>query len=203
MLENRVMTRRRVGYGRVSRTDSDPRAQRTELETAGVDEVFIDDYRATVSTRPEFLKAVERLQPGDSLVVTSLDRLARSARDLAVTVQGLEDGGVELEIIRDQLTTRSSEGRLLFKMASMFAEFEHAVMISRNRDGLATARARDLPDPRRRLTDGDKQEIRRLYGERSLSARELAVRFRVSRPTIYRALDLSRDAEHPSDGLPI
>jgi DNA invertase Pin-like site-specific DNA recombinase len=160
------------------------------LFSAGVDEVFLEKITGTKASRPQLDLVKQMLRSGDTLVITRMDRLGRSAKDLLTIVSELGDRGVNLEIIEQHIDTKTAEGKLFFTMVAAFAEFEHSMMVSRTKDGLAAARARGRVGGRKaKLTSLQIKEIQRLYQARELSVQDIAAMFHVSRPTVYRVLD--------------
>jgi DNA invertase Pin-like site-specific DNA recombinase len=184
------MTSRRFGYGRVSTVDQNLQAQHDALSAAGTDKIFVEKITGTRASRPELDKVKSQLREGDTLVVTRMDRLGRSAKDLLTIVSELDGLGVDLEILEQNIDTKTPEGKLFFTMVAGFAEFEHAIMVARTKDGLAAARARGRFGGRKpKLTPAQVQTVRKLYEERVLSVKEIATQFNVTRPTVYRALE--------------
>lgn len=184
------MTTKRFGYARVSTTDQNLDSQKDLLSSAGVDQVFVDSMSGTKIDRPELSRLLSSLRAGDTLVITRLDRLARSTKDLFEITARLGELDVQLEVIEQKIDTSTPEGRLFFTLIAGFAEFEHSLMVARTKDGLAAARARGRVGGRKKkLSSTQVREIKRLYAERDLSVEEIAKMFSVSRPTIYRHLD--------------
>jgi DNA invertase Pin-like site-specific DNA recombinase len=93
------MTSQRIGYGRVSTADQNLSSQEDALKVAGCGRVFTDTLTGTKKDRPELNRALDMLRDSDTLMVTRLDRLGRSAKDLLEIVTGLEERGVEFEVI--------------------------------------------------------------------------------------------------------
>ncbi|WP_060926042.1 recombinase family protein [Microbacterium hydrocarbonoxydans] len=192
------MTSQRIGYGRVSTTDQHPESQHDALVTAGCDLVFIEKYTGTKASRPVWDRvrgtddAPGILRKGDTLVITRLDRLGRSAKDLLQVASNLEERGVDLVATEQSIDTTTPEGKLFFTMVAAFAEFEHSMIRARTMDGLAAARARGRKGGRKAiLTPRQAERIRKAYEDGS-TITELAGDFKVSRPTIYRALERTK-----------
>ena len=183
------MTSQRIGYGRVSTADQTARSQEDALNAAQVDRLFVDTFTGTKMSRPELDRAVDQLRNGDVLVITRLDRLGRSTKDLLTIVSTLEEKGVQLEVLEQSIDTSSAEGKLFFTMVAAFAEFEREIMRARTKDGLAAARARGRLGGRKpKLSKAQNLEIIRLYGE-GRPVQKIADLFGVSRPTVYRVLE--------------
>ena len=183
------MTSQRLGYGRVSTQDQNLEAQQDALKAAGADKVFIEKITGTKASRPELDKLREQMREGDTLVITRLDRLGRSTKDLLAIASELEDTGVELEVLEQNINTKTPEGKLFFTMIAAMAEFEHSMMVARTKDGLAAARARGRLGGRKpKLSDAQKRQVRKLYDARELTVREIAEMFNITPPTVYRAI---------------
>ena len=189
------MTTHRIGYGRVSTTDQNPDGQHDALTAAGVDRLYVEKYTGTKASRPELDRARETLRAGDTLVITRLDRLGRSTKDLLNIVADLELLGVNLEVIEQKIDTSTPEGRLFFTIVAAFAEFEHDLIVARTKDGLAAARARGRTGGRKpKMTSARIAESRWLYDAGEKSVQAIADLFGVSRPTIYRALEATTNS---------
>jgi DNA invertase Pin-like site-specific DNA recombinase len=184
------MTNQRIGYGRVSTNDQNPDSQFDALAAAKVDQLFLEKFTGTKSSRPQLDKMLAQLRSGDTLLITRLDRLGRSAKDLLNLVSVLEEKGVSLEVIEQAIDTSTAEGRLFFTIVAAFADFEHSLMRARTLDGLAAARARGRVGGRKpKMTPVRIAEARKLYAAQDKTVQEIADIFGVSRPTIYRAIE--------------
>ena len=186
-------------YVRVSTTDQTTANQIREIEAAGfaVDprRVVTETISGSVPTaeRPGFVKLRDRLEEGDTLVVTKLDRLGRNAMDVRATVEALEKSGVRVVCLAlggTDLT--SAAGKMTMGVIAAVAEFERVLLIERTQSGLRRAKAegKRLGRPSA-LTTVQKNEISVARGE-GLSLGALAKRYGVSRSAIQRVEKLSR-----------
>jgi DNA invertase Pin-like site-specific DNA recombinase len=122
------------------------------------------------------------------LVLTRLDRLGRSTKDLLNLVAEFESDGVQLEVIEQNIDTSSPEGKLFFTMVAAFAEFERSIMQARTKDGLAAARARGRVGGRKpKLQPSQVAMIKKSFAD-GMAVTDIATNMKVSRPTIYRAI---------------
>lgn len=182
------MKGQRVGYVRVSSFDQNPERQ---LEHVQVERLFTDKASGKDMQRPELEALLAFVRDGDTVVVHSMDRLARNLDDLRRIVQNLAKRGVRIEFVKESLTFTGEDSpmaNLMLSVMGAFAEFERALIRERQRDGIALAKQRgayrgrkkSLPDTvivelRRRIDAGDKKaQVARDYG--------------ISRETLYQYL---------------
>jgi DNA invertase Pin-like site-specific DNA recombinase len=132
-----------VGYARTSTADQKAglEAQLAELEAASVEELFVEQV-SSVQKRLEFEKALKFIRKGDTLVVTKLDRLARSIPDLVRIIGHLEEKQATLRILAMNLDTNTPAGRLLLNLVGSVAQFEREIMLERQREGVAKAKVK-------------------------------------------------------------
>jgi len=187
-------------YARVSTADQTTANQVLLAEKAGYaiaeQRVFAETVSGTVAAmeRPMFAKLVDRLEAGDKLVVTKLDRLGRNARDIDATVAMLRDRKISVIVLDLPVTeVTSAAGDLVMRMFAAFAQFERDQLVERTNAGLARARAEGKITGRpRSLTDAQRAEIKARLAD-GATARGLAKEFGVSHPTIAKAvLDLAQ-----------
>lgn len=175
----------RVGYQRVSTVDQNTDRQ---LDGVAVDKLFTDKASGKDTSRPALARAIDYLREGDTLVVHSMDRLARNLEDLRRVVRELTANGIKVEFVKENLTFAGDDSpmnTLLLSMLGAVAEFERSMILERQREGIAIAKAAGKYKGRKAsLTDPQIQELRsRLAGRESVTA--LAREFKVSRQTVY------------------
>ena len=133
-----------VGYARTSTTDQQAGldAQIRDLQAAGVaaDDIYREQVSSMASQRPELEAALRFLRKGDTLVITKIDRLARSITKLMALVEQLSVKGVALRILDPDINTGGPMGKLVLTMLGAIAEFERAIMLERQREGIAKAK---------------------------------------------------------------
>ncbi|HEV2810258.1 MAG TPA: recombinase family protein [Acidimicrobiales bacterium] len=178
-----------LGYTRVSTVDQNPDLQIDELTAAGCHRVFVERASGARTDRPQLADVLDHLRPGDTLVVWRLDRLARSLRELIEVVTTLEERGVGLRSLHEQLDTTSPGGKLVFHLFGALAEFERDLIRERTQAGLAAARARGRYGGRPTvMTPRTIARARELYAQGDLTVAEIAKTLKVSRASIYRHL---------------
>jgi DNA invertase Pin-like site-specific DNA recombinase len=153
------------GYGRVSTRDQDLATQDAELMAAGCAKVFKEKASGAKTDRPELAKVIRRLEPGDVLVVTRLDRLARSTRDLLNLLAAVGERGAGFKSLKDVWAdTTTAHGRLMLTVLGGLAEFERELIRARTGEGRKRAKERGVRFGRpRKMTPHQRQEaIQRL-----------------------------------------
>ena len=169
------------------------------LATAGCEKSFSDHPSGTLARRPALDEALSYLRAGDTLVVTKLDRLGRSVRNLKQIADDLQTRQVGLRTVSQGIDTTTPGGRLFFHMLAAIAEFEHNLIVERTHDGLAAARARDRKGgPQFKLTPNRIAQARAMYDGGQHTVQEIADTFGVSRPTVYRHLTDRSAAVEPA-----
>ncbi len=193
----------RIGYARVSTLDQNPELQLEKLREAGCERVIVEKASGAKADRPELTRLLrDLLRQGDTLVVWKLDRLARSLKQLIETAEDLKGRGIGLVSLTDAIDTSSPGGMLVFHMLGAIAEFERALIRERTTAGLAEARRKGkVGGRRRRMTEKDAAAAKALLADGSLTSKEVAARFGVSKATLYRYLARS-DSTTPS-GRPL
>ena len=134
-----------VGYARVSSTGQHLAVQFEKLEATGCEKVFKEKRSGVDTGRPELKRCLEYLREGDSLLVTKIDRLARSTSDLYRIISQLADKGVAFRVLDDpSIDTTSRTGKLVMGILALIAEFENDIRRERQMDGIAKAKERGI-----------------------------------------------------------
>jgi DNA invertase Pin-like site-specific DNA recombinase len=175
------------GYARVSTNGQELEAQEAELLAAGCATVFKEKVSGAKTDRAELAKVLRRLAPGDVLVVTRLDRLARSTRDLLNVLATIGERQAGFRSLKDAWAdTTTPHGRLMLTVLGGLAEFERELIRARTGDGRARAKARGVKFGRpAALTPDQRQEVLHRLGNGEVQA-ELARAYGVSQATISR-----------------
>jgi DNA invertase Pin-like site-specific DNA recombinase len=186
----------RIGYGRVSTRDQNPDAQEDALKAAKCDQIFVDKASGKLASRPELDKALIAAREGDEFVITKLDRLGRSLKNLIELSERLQEQGINLIVLDQAIDTSTPQGRMFFHILGAVAEFERALTAERTRDGLAAARARGRVGGRKQALKPRQVKLaQEMYdelgddGKRKHTVQDIANELGVARTTIYRYLE--------------
>lgn len=176
------------GYARVSTSDQNLTLQTQILRAAGCEIIRAEKASGSSRTgRSELQLLLEFLRPGDTLMVTRVDRLARSIKDLQDIVYALNQQGVTLRATEQPVDTRSAAGKAFLDMLGVFAEFETNLRRERQMEGIAAAKARGVY--RGRKPSIDPAEVWRLYTTEKMGATAIARQLGIGRASVYRALE--------------
>jgi DNA invertase Pin-like site-specific DNA recombinase len=192
--------RKKKGYGRVStkgqqRDGNSLEDQRSKLEDAGCDEIILEAYTGTKMDRPKFTKLLAELEPGDTLVVTKLDRFARTASEGSALVKELLERGIAVHILNMGLIENTPTGRLILNVLLSFAEFERDMIVERTSEGKALARATnpDYKEGRKALEIPEDFEWYKLaVGTGEITVTKACAELGVSRSTWYKWVNSCR-----------
>ncbi len=133
----------KYGYARVSTVNQDLEAQIKALENEGCEKIYSEKFTGTKADRPQFKELLSILKAGDTLVITKLDRFARSTGDAIETIKELFKRGVRVHVLNMGIVEDTPTGRLIFNIMSSFAEFERDMIVERTQEGKAIAKQRD------------------------------------------------------------
>ena len=180
-----------VGYARTSTADQEAglEAQKRELAALGCKKIF-EEQASAAKQRAQLDLALDFVREGDTLVVTKLDRLARSTGQLLEIVQRLDQNGVALRILDfggDSVNTAGPSGKLLLTVFAAFAQFEREMMLERQREGIAKAKAAGKYKGRKPTARARAAEIRALRAD-GIGGTEIARRLGIGRASVYRIL---------------
>lgn len=180
-----------VGYARTSTTEQKAglAAQLRDLTAHGCEKVFQEEVSSVDTDRRLQLEAaLDFLREGDVLVVTKLDRLARSVKHLLDITERLAAKGASLRIIGMGIDTGTPNGRLMLTLLGGIAQFEREIMLERQREGIAKAKAEGKYKGRKPTDAGKAADLRRLIAEEGLTPTEAAKRVGMGRATAYRLI---------------
>ncbi len=178
----------RIGYVRVSSFDQNPDRQ---LEQAQMDKVFTDKASGKDTQRPELDALLTFVREGDTVVVHSMDRLARNLDDLRRLVQKLTKRGARIEFVKECLTFTGEDSpmaNLMLSVMGAFAEFERALIRERQREGIALAKQRGAYRGRKKSLSSERVAELRQRADAGEQKAKLAREFGISRETLYQYL---------------
>ena len=181
------------GYARVSTLDQDLGIQRAALKAAGCKVIRAEKATGTHRDgRTELHVLLDFVQPGDTLVVTRIDRLARSMKDLQDIVHELKEKHVALRAIEQPVDTGTAAGKAFLDMLGVFAEFETNLRRERQLEGIKAAKVRGVYKGRKPNIDA--AELRRLRDEEKLGPAAIARRLGIGGASVYRVLGMHKQA---------
>ena len=177
-----------VGYARTSTLEQEAslEAQLRDLQTLGCEKVFTEQT-SSVGPRKALEDALEFARAGDTLVVTKLDRLARSVPHMWEIIGKLQAKGVALRIVNMGIDTNTPTGKLMLNILGGVAEFEREIMLERQREGIAKAKAEGKYRGRKPTARAKTDQIKALSSQ-GLSMGEIAKRLGIGKGSVHRAL---------------
>ncbi|MBV7378813.1 recombinase family protein [Maritimibacter dapengensis] len=175
-----------IGYARTSTLEQKAsiEAQRETLSAVGCEKVW-EEQVSSVGAREALTDALSFTREGDTLVVTKLDRLARSVRHLGEVVDHLEAKGVNLRVLDISLDTSTATGKLMMNVLGSVAQFEREMMLERQREGIAKAKVNGRYKGRKPTARAKKAEIDQMISQ-GHTKREVALALGVSERSVYR-----------------
>lgn len=180
-----------VGYARTSTLDQKAsiEAQARDLTAAGCEKLFSEQVSSVdVTNREQLAQALDFIREGDALVVTKLDRLARSVGHLLTIMEKIKAKGADLRILNMGIDTATPTGKLMLTVLGGIAEFEREIMLERQREGIAKAKADGKYKGRKPTARAKEEDVLRLKAE-GVGATEIAKRLGIGRASVYRILD--------------
>jgi DNA invertase Pin-like site-specific DNA recombinase len=176
-----------IGYARTSTLEQVAGFNGQLLALSSCDQIFKEQISSRAGERIELKKALNALKEGDVLIVTKLDRLARSTKDLLQIEQEISKKGASLRILDLNIDTATATGRLLFTMVGAIAEFELALMKERQREGIKKAKADGKYKGGAPIAAEKAKQIKELKAQ-GKGGKEIARLVGVGRATVYRVL---------------
>src|SRR5699024_1050075 len=182
------MTQYIYGYARVSTKEQDLNRQIDLLESYNCNEILTEKMTGTKADRPELERLLDKLRPGDMVVVESFSRLGRSTKDLIDLVNYFEENDIKLISSKENFDTSTPQGRLMMTVFQAFSQFERDLIVERTKEGLQSARARGRKGGRPRVKQKDIDKAIKLYDTKIYSLAEIEEMSGVSKATLYRYL---------------
>lgn len=175
-----------IGYARTSTLEQEAglRAQVRDLKKLGCKKVHKEKV-SSVKERPELEKVLDTLRPGDQLVVTKLDRLARSVVDLGNILERITEAGASVRIENLGVDTSTATGKLMLNVLGSVAQFEREMMLERQREGIAKAKAEGKYTGRKATFTVDRAQALR---DKGLTLQAIADQLGVSRQAVHKRL---------------
>ena len=189
----------RIGYVRVSSLDQNPDRQIEDLKAQQVEKIFMDKISGKNTDRPELQRMLSFIREGDTLIVHSLDRLARNLADLLTMVQELTGRGVSVIFTTERLSFEagadaSPTSKSMLSMIGVFAEFERSMIKRRQQEGIALAKERGVYTGRKRsVSDETLQKVKDMV-QQGIPLAKAAALNHISRSTVYRYLSAENNA---------
>jgi DNA invertase Pin-like site-specific DNA recombinase len=179
----------RIGYARTSTIEqvAGLEAQERDLKAVGVEKVFREQV-SSVAPRMQLEAMLDFAREGDMITITKLDRLARSVRDLMAIVDRLQAKGVGLRILAMNMDTATPTGKLMLTILGGVAEFERELMLERQREGIAKAKAEKKYKGRAPTARSKAAEIEALL-KQHIGPQEISRRLKISRSSVYRVME--------------
>ncbi len=179
----------KFGYARISTPKQSLENQIALLEDAECEKVFSDVVSGYNSRKPQFERLMETLRKDDTVMVTGIDRLGRSTKDLAILIEEFHSREINLVILGYEMDTRTASGKMIFNFMAMIAENERMRNLERIRQGIEGARKRGKHIGRPRSLDEIKiKRLKELHSERKLSIKELCMMYAITKQTLYNYL---------------
>ena len=182
-----------VGYARVSTEDQSLDIQIEALKNAGCNEIFSEQVSGTSKKgRTKLKECLKYLRQGDTLIITRVDRLARSMHDLQIIIKELKDSGINLKATDQPIDTSTPAGKAFFDMLGVFAEFEINLRRERQLEGVAKAKKAGKYKGRTPTAKAKTKEVLSLLGD-GLSKKEVAEKLAIGIASVYRIIKANKE----------
>jgi len=176
-----------IAYIRVSSIDQNEERQTKAMEKEDIEKYFIEKISAKDSNRPKLIEMLDFAREGDTIYIKDFSRLARSTQDLLDIVKKLDERGVKLKSLKENLDTNTSTGKLMLTMIGAINEFERANMLERQREGIAIAKSKGVYKGRKEIEKPEGwNEVYTQWKRRELTATKAMEMLRLKRNTFYK-----------------
>lgn len=174
----------KIAYIRVSTVEQNEERQLEALKKYDIKKMFIEKASAKDTNRPKFKEMMEYCREGDSIYIMDFSRLSRSTKDLLDTVEQLQQKGVTLVSLKENIDTSTPNGKLMLTMIGAINEFERANLLERQREGIDIAKKKGKYKGRKEVKIDNFEEHYNRYMNREINKSQLAKELNVSRPTL-------------------
>ncbi len=185
------MATTKIGYARVSTTDQNLSAQVAALEAVGCQTNYTEQVSGKSTHRPQLKAMLDYIRQGDTVVITKLDRLARSTKDLLNIAEEIQNKGAGLKVLNINLDTTTPTGKLMLTLLGAIAEFEREIMLERQREGIVVAKAEGKYKGRKPVNKDILFAVQKLI-KNGMSISEAVNTVGISRRTYYKAIEEGR-----------
>ncbi|CAH0537477.1 recombinase family protein [Vibrio marisflavi] len=180
----------KIGYARVSTSDQSLDVQIEKLKAAGCSKVFSDTATGSSTNREGLVNLMAYLRSGDTLVITRIDRIARSVLDLQQLIKQLQEQDIAFSALEQPVSTDSASEKAFLDMLAVFAEFELNIRRERQLEGITAAKKAGKYKGRKPLSESVATQVKQLYAERT-SVSSIARTLGISRNSVYKILKSS------------
>ncbi|RZI45491.1 recombinase family protein [Candidatus Finniella inopinata] len=184
-----------IGYARVSSSGQKLDIQLGKLTSHGCDRIYQEKQSGLNSQRPQLMACLDYIREGDTLMVTKLDRLARSTLDLCTIAERLKTKKVIFKVLDQDIDTSGSSGRLLFHMLSAIAQFETEIRKERQTEGIKKAKEKGVLFGRLNLLTEKQAEELVQKRQEGVLIKDLMAEYKLTKKTIYNYLERSRQKD--------
>lgn len=185
------VTATKIGYARVSTSDQSLTAQIQALNAIGCQHLYQEELSGKITDRPQLKALLEYIREGDIVVVTKLDRLARSTKDLLSIADDIQEKGAGLEVLNIQLDTTTPTGKLMLTLLGAIAEFEREIMLERQQEGIVIAKAEGKYKGRKPIGEDKLQQVQTLVNS-GMNVSQAVSKVGMARRTYYKMIEEGR-----------
>ena len=182
----------KVAYVRVSTIEQNEARQMEALKDYDIEKFFVEKVSGKNTARPEFLKMMDFVREGDTVYVSEWSRLSRSTMDLLNTVNSLNDKGVKIVSLKENFDTSTPQGKLMLTLFAGLAEFERALILERQKDGIAIAKAQGKYTGRRERELENWDEVYESWVNKEITAVSASKLLNITTATFYNRVNKIR-----------